>query len=86
MCRLKLLTILKMKPNEIEKHKKISAIAGICCSCLVIISAALIFIIRTYFRHGPRLLAVCGGLCMMGAVLAAVICIIGALNGRRKPD
>ena len=75
-----------MKPNEIENHKRISAIAGMSCSCLVIISTISIIVGRKFLNPTPHWLTYFGGICMMGAILAAIFCIIGAILGRKKPN
>ena len=76
----------KMNPEKKERYKGLSAKAGLTCSCLYIVEVIIIVVMGAFSLFNVTWLTIIGGLCGLGAVIAAFVCVITSILGRKNPN
>jgi hypothetical protein len=69
-----------------EKYKELSTKAGLTCSCLFIVEIFIVFAMEAFSLFKSTWLAIVGGLCCLAAIIAAFVCVITAILGRKKSN
>jgi hypothetical protein len=78
---------LQMTPTKAERYRKLSAKAGIVCSCFVIVFFLGLVIVEIYRNsEGPNWPGIVCGIACVGSIASAVVCLSAAILARRKPN